>query len=60
MVKQIAAQSAAEAKPTMMKAVHAAHMVDKNSRTIAKILQLLVRAASISDSFSQRNCVLFD
>lgn len=45
MVKTTTSQSAVEAKPTVMKAVHAAHIVDKNSRTIAKILQLLVRAA---------------
>jgi hypothetical protein len=34
--------TAVETKPKVMKALHAAHLVDKNSRTIAKISQLLV------------------
>jgi hypothetical protein len=41
-MKRSAPEPAVEAKQTLMKATHAAHMVDKNSRTIAKILQLLV------------------
>ena len=42
MVKTASLQPVADIKPKLMKTVHAANLVDKNSRTISKILQLLV------------------
>jgi hypothetical protein len=38
----ITQHSIVENKPKLMKTVNAANLIDKNSRTIAKILQLLV------------------